>query len=576
MFTSLRIKLYSGALSAVMAAGALGVVAPSAHAADTAQQYLATNGVPTISATQSQINLPFAPDLYYSYSQLSDIGKQVWNWTIKDLLAFDPDKNYNDPAVSFTTLSSGDGVLTFDLHKKGITAKVDDIKSLNNFFVWNEPRLFILRDWGKTKHTVDAQGVVQTISFTIAKNYMGKGQYQGLLTQMESTITDILSEVDPRQDDAQRLNALYNKYLAQEHYVNAGTPGSMPGAFLKGQVVCGGYSKGFEYLSMRAGVPSAYILGYPGGGYHAWNAVKMEDGKWYYIDTTWDDQWGNAGYSNRTWFLKGTNSVKRTIQNGTLKPEIAQTNYTYKTWVAPETVAPQSKKAIDQIVSAVKKTFSDNTSSLISQMTKVTATLSGPKSSSGSFQDQIILNNLGKDIKALKLQGSATITISTDKGALNNLNDILTKGLTIDYTAPNASQSYQYANGKFIDKSTGKALDEATVAAKVLDLGQKTVSRVLEAHSANAADITGLSLSLPANNTLAYTPKNTTEQKVLDQIKTDLQGKFDGELSVMVVGGFSSTADIISKGLVIGYKDPSGTYYTLMGGKVIASAQQQK
>lgn len=52
--------------------------------------------------------------------------------------------------------------------------------------------------------------------------------------------------------------------------------------------VCAGYAFAFQYLLMRAGIESYYVVGQSYGENHAWNLVKV-DGQWYYVDPTWDD-----------------------------------------------------------------------------------------------------------------------------------------------------------------------------------------------------------------------------------------------------------------------------------------------
>lgn len=58
-------------------------------------------------------------------------------------------------------------------------------------------------------------------------------------------------------------------------------------ALVEGKGVCAGYAFALQYLLMRAGIQSYYVVG-DSGGDHAWNMVKI-DGKWYYVDATWDD-----------------------------------------------------------------------------------------------------------------------------------------------------------------------------------------------------------------------------------------------------------------------------------------------
>ena len=70
---------------------------------------------------------------------------------------------------------------------------------------------------------------------------------------------------------------------------------SAAGVFLSPtkRVVCEGYAKAFKLLCQEAGLESALVVGNAGGA-HMWNYVKMDDGKWYVIDATWDDNSSNT------------------------------------------------------------------------------------------------------------------------------------------------------------------------------------------------------------------------------------------------------------------------------------------
>lgn len=95
---------------------------------------------------------------------------------------------------------------------------------------------------------------------------------------------------------------------ATGNYAYAFTP---VGAFLnvsecKG-VVCEGYTKAYKILCDQFGIENAILVGNAVGidgslGAHMWNVLKMEDGKWYMVDVTWDDQQENIYYN---YFLAG-------------------------------------------------------------------------------------------------------------------------------------------------------------------------------------------------------------------------------------------------------------------------------
>jgi len=94
--------------------------------------------------------------------------------------------------------------------------------------------------------------------------------------------------------------ATYGEYDMKSY--NAGgdalnLPGN-PASFYvgTGKMICQGYSKTFQILCNALDIPCVYVHGLafdpslPKGGPHAWNYVQMEDGNWYGLDVTWDDQ----------------------------------------------------------------------------------------------------------------------------------------------------------------------------------------------------------------------------------------------------------------------------------------------
>ena len=62
---------------------------------------------------------------------------------------------------------------------------------------------------------------------------------------------------------------------------------------VEGKGVCARYAFALQYLLMRAGIQSYYVVGYAGEN-HAWNLAKI-DGEWYYVDATWDDPLTGSG-----------------------------------------------------------------------------------------------------------------------------------------------------------------------------------------------------------------------------------------------------------------------------------------
>ena len=115
-----------------------------------------------------------------------------------------------------------------------------------------------------------------------------------------------------------------NEYPDQQGTFSDGTPWYGPmahqptGVFLKGLAVCEGYAEAFKLLCDREGIPCITVLGYAGGP-HKWNYVKMEDGNWYLVDATWNDQ---SSLVFNDYLLCGTSTMTPHFENSTPDSEV--------------------------------------------------------------------------------------------------------------------------------------------------------------------------------------------------------------------------------------------------------------
>ena len=60
------------------------------------------------------------------------------------------------------------------------------------------------------------------------------------------------------------------------------------GGILEKQCICEGYALAYKYYMNRLGVPCKVVGGTSKRAPHAWNQIEI-DGKWYFVDATWDD-----------------------------------------------------------------------------------------------------------------------------------------------------------------------------------------------------------------------------------------------------------------------------------------------
>ena len=120
----------------------------------------------------------------------------------------------------------------------------------------------------------------------------------------------------------QKVQAIYNWITAnvKYDYSHMNDPTYWPqytayAAAVQKKAVCQGYANLFYRLANDAGVDCRIITGKAynsdGTADHAWNIVRMEDGKYYCLDATWD-----AGLKpeNYEYFLKGLTSFSRDHQ----------------------------------------------------------------------------------------------------------------------------------------------------------------------------------------------------------------------------------------------------------------------
>ncbi|MGN0520506.1 MAG: dockerin type I domain-containing protein [Candidatus Fimenecus sp.] len=95
------------------------------------------------------------------------------------------------------------------------------------------------------------------------------------------------------------------------------------------QSVCEGYSEAFKILCDLAGIPCIIAV----SAEHEWNHVKMEDGKWYAVDITWDDQ-DSTGMLVYDFFLVGSQTRDVYFDGNTFASEHPYTGNIYGEYCA--------------------------------------------------------------------------------------------------------------------------------------------------------------------------------------------------------------------------------------------------
>ena len=95
--------------------------------------------------------------------------------------------------------------------------------------------------------------------------------------------------------EEEKVKAIHDYLIYSANYVNNGDyqhaekwAFGAGGVLIHKEGVCNSYAIAFYMMAVSAGLDCKYVTGTADGGSHAWNQVQV-DGKWYYIDCTWDD-----------------------------------------------------------------------------------------------------------------------------------------------------------------------------------------------------------------------------------------------------------------------------------------------
>ena len=153
------------------------------------------------------------------------------------------------------------------------------------------------------------------ISVSLTETYSGEVSEENIRTfnnGVDTVFNQIKSSLPSGASDYDKVKAIHD-YLCNRLVYNGSNSRAhtAEGAFYgENKAVCEGYAEAFQILAERFGLTSVMVSGqaYNSSGNpegHKWNMVRMEDGKWYLVDVTWDDQSGGINY---TYMLSGKNS----------------------------------------------------------------------------------------------------------------------------------------------------------------------------------------------------------------------------------------------------------------------------
>ncbi|WP_433944116.1 transglutaminase domain-containing protein [Paenibacillus sp. SN-8-1] len=121
----------------------------------------------------------------------------------------------------------------------------------------------------------------------------------------------VKSVVKPGMNDHQKVKALHDWIVLHLKYDKTLRKYTAYEGLKTGEAVCQGYSLLAYKLLLEAGIPNLIVEGTAGGQLHAWNLLKLQ-GKWYHMDTTWDDPTpDSAGQVHYNYYLRTDKQMKQ-------------------------------------------------------------------------------------------------------------------------------------------------------------------------------------------------------------------------------------------------------------------------
>ena len=183
-------------------------------------------------------------------------------------------KLYNNIISSVKSLSSVVDV------PSGLTT--DDVVRVYTIVYNNEPQLF----WMGGSLSAGTSSAI--ISFKTSD----KNEIKAMQKEIDSAAASIISKANNYSGTVSKLKVFYdsivlkNEFSKSDSGYNCSIYNGLTG---NGALQCAGYAKSIQYLCDLAGIESTVVVGTDkNDNSHAWNVVKV-DGKWYNLDTTWDD-----------------------------------------------------------------------------------------------------------------------------------------------------------------------------------------------------------------------------------------------------------------------------------------------
>ena len=276
--------------------------------------------------------VPFNPVIntnkYFSTGEQVDTSKFFYNQlTAAEKKIYDELWNFHSKSYAGCAVNNNQITLSITMSGTAITGTGTSVSTAENTLGTNTQQL-IMR--AMTALTEDNPLYFGSSGFGFSFGYSKKlsgSQYTLTLTTLKitlqistdhySSVADIMAKRDAavakmetikingisRHEKLKSIHDYLSNNIVYDEEIASPNIFDVYGAFVNGFCVCEGYGEAFKMLCDREGIPCITVIGTGNGGPHKWNMVQMEDGEWYTIDTTWNDQ---KSYILYDYFLSGS------------------------------------------------------------------------------------------------------------------------------------------------------------------------------------------------------------------------------------------------------------------------------
>lgn len=194
---------------------------------------------------------------------------------------------------------------------EGNTGKLKaQVQSAIDQAMGSDPYLYYIID----SYAFSYRGSSRSANVTVQVEYRETLQQTAYVNKQVKAILQQI--ITPGMNNHQKVKVIHDWVVLNLKYDNTYSKYTAYEGLQSGAAVCQGYSLLTYKLLLGAGIPNKIVEGTakPEGGVtqsHAWNLVQL-DGRWYHLDTTWDDPLpGTAGEVSTVYYMRTDAQMRR-------------------------------------------------------------------------------------------------------------------------------------------------------------------------------------------------------------------------------------------------------------------------